>query len=365
MCYGPAPVEGRSGRLVPLTAALAIGVLSTGLTPSVGGADTAGHAPDAGGSASVERSSRRCSQLYASESALVRAQKRAGTAGGALHRLATAGGRHARRSTAIVTRSLAASQARVAGIAALSVPPRRVRPARGHPRSRVVRRGGERHRQPRTGRPPRISGSRRRRWLRRTGCGDFAPISHSDGASWTPRELLLAQRTAGLLAAVARAHVDSLGDQPRQDGRGAPAGRASRAGPRARHGRRHDSACSSDGRAAGGRRQRRAVQRRRGAGGFCRRMRRTEQRRTPSSSTRWPTTSSDGLRAGCPAGIGVMAVDPSVIPLGTRVFVPGYGPAVAADVGSAVKGLMIDLWMPTTARARAWGRRTVTITVYG
>ena len=44
---------------------------------------------------------------------------------------------------------------------------------------------------------------------------------------------------------------------------------------------------------------------------------------------------------------------------------PGYGPAVAADVGSAVKGNLIDLWMPTTAQARAWGRRTVTITIYG
>lgn len=69
--------------------------------------------------------------------------------------------------------------------------------------------------------------------------------------------------------------------------------------------------------------------------------------------------------SGIPVGIGVIAVDPSVIPLGTRVFVPGYGAAVAADVGSAVKGNIIDLWMPTTAQARAWGRRTVTITIYG
>ena len=42
-----------------------------------------------------------------------------------------------------------------------------------------------------------------------------------------------------------------------------------------------------------------------------------------------------------------------------------YGAAVAADVGSAIKGNIIDLWMPSTAAARAWGRRTVTITVYG
>ena len=69
--------------------------------------------------------------------------------------------------------------------------------------------------------------------------------------------------------------------------------------------------------------------------------------------------------SGLPVGVGVIAVDPRVIPLGTRVFVPGYGPAVAADVGSAVIGNIIDLWMPTTAQARAWGRRTVTITIYG
>ncbi len=69
--------------------------------------------------------------------------------------------------------------------------------------------------------------------------------------------------------------------------------------------------------------------------------------------------------SGIPVGVGVIAVDPSVIPLGTRVFVPGYGPAVAADVGSAVKGNIIDLWMPSTAKALAWGRRTVTITIYG
>ncbi len=68
--------------------------------------------------------------------------------------------------------------------------------------------------------------------------------------------------------------------------------------------------------------------------------------------------------SGLPVGVGVIAVDPAVIPLGTRVYVPGYGPAVAADVGSAIKGNIIDLWMPSTAQALAWGRRTVTITIY-
>jgi len=67
---------------------------------------------------------------------------------------------------------------------------------------------------------------------------------------------------------------------------------------------------------------------------------------------------------GLPVGWGIVAVDPSVIPLGTRMTVPGYGEAVAADVGSAVRGAMIDLWFPTLALARAWGRRTVTITLH-
>jgi 3D (Asp-Asp-Asp) domain-containing protein len=73
-----------------------------------------------------------------------------------------------------------------------------------------------------------------------------------------------------------------------------------------------------------------------------------------------------GLTAsGIPVGPGVIAVDPAVIPLGTQVLVPGYGPAVAADTGSAIRGNVIDLWMPSTADALAWGRRTVTITIYG
>lgn len=67
--------------------------------------------------------------------------------------------------------------------------------------------------------------------------------------------------------------------------------------------------------------------------------------------------------SGLPVGRGVVAVDPTVIPLGTRMYVPGYGEAVAADVGSAVQGLLIDLWFPTLAEAQAWGRRTVTITI--
>ena len=67
---------------------------------------------------------------------------------------------------------------------------------------------------------------------------------------------------------------------------------------------------------------------------------------------------------GAPVGYGVVAVDPSVIPLGTRMTIPGYGEAVAADTGGAIQGAVIDLWFPTAAQAAAWGRRTVTITLH-
>jgi 3D (Asp-Asp-Asp) domain-containing protein len=67
---------------------------------------------------------------------------------------------------------------------------------------------------------------------------------------------------------------------------------------------------------------------------------------------------------GVPVRKGVVAVDPVLIPLGTKLHVPGYGRGLAADVGYAIKGRIIDLWFPTLAKARAWGRRTVTITIY-
>jgi 3D (Asp-Asp-Asp) domain-containing protein/peptidoglycan hydrolase CwlO-like protein len=65
--------------------------------------------------------------------------------------------------------------------------------------------------------------------------------------------------------------------------------------------------------------------------------------------------------SGMPSGPGVAAVDPSVIPLGTRLTIPGYGIAVAADTGPAIRGARIDLWFPSAAQALAWGTRTLTI----
>jgi len=66
---------------------------------------------------------------------------------------------------------------------------------------------------------------------------------------------------------------------------------------------------------------------------------------------------------GAAAVHGVIAVDPRVIPLGTHVYVPGYGYAVAADTGGAIHGRRIDLCFNSHAEAIAWGRRTVTIIV--
>jgi 3D (Asp-Asp-Asp) domain-containing protein len=67
---------------------------------------------------------------------------------------------------------------------------------------------------------------------------------------------------------------------------------------------------------------------------------------------------------GLPVGWGVVAVDPNVIPLGSKLTIPGYGEGVAADTGTGVRGDDIDLWFPTLAQARGWGRRTVTITLH-
>jgi peptidoglycan DL-endopeptidase CwlO len=67
---------------------------------------------------------------------------------------------------------------------------------------------------------------------------------------------------------------------------------------------------------------------------------------------------------GVSVGYGIVAVDPGVIPLGTKMTIPGYGEGVAADTGGAVVGARIDLWFPTRAEALAWGTRTVSITLH-
>lgn len=64
-----------------------------------------------------------------------------------------------------------------------------------------------------------------------------------------------------------------------------------------------------------------------------------------------------------PNGISTIAVDPNVIPLGTKVYVSGYGLAIAADTGGAIKGNIIDVFLNTREECMSWGRRQVTVQI--
>jgi uncharacterized protein YabE (DUF348 family)/3D (Asp-Asp-Asp) domain-containing protein len=79
------------------------------------------------------------------------------------------------------------------------------------------------------------------------------------------------------------------------------------------------------------------------------------------------TSGEPGVDNWCATGArathGVIAVDPNVIPLGTHVYVPGYGYAIAADTGGMIKGNHIDLCFDSGDRAVHWGRRPVTIII--
>ncbi|HOB11863.1 MAG TPA: 3D domain-containing protein [Syntrophomonadaceae bacterium] len=59
--------------------------------------------------------------------------------------------------------------------------------------------------------------------------------------------------------------------------------------------------------------------------------------------------------------VGMVAVDPTVIPLGTRMYVEGYGYAVAADTGGSIRGNQLDLFMEERSQCINWGRRTVKV----
>lgn len=81
-----------------------------------------------------------------------------------------------------------------------------------------------------------------------------------------------------------------------------------------------------------------------------------------SSCGKSPSSPGYGITAtGRRATHGVVAVDPSVIPLGTRMYIEGYGSAVAADTGSAIRGNRIDLCFNSRAEALSFGRRNVKV----
>lgn len=74
-------------------------------------------------------------------------------------------------------------------------------------------------------------------------------------------------------------------------------------------------------------------------------------------------TTATGINLRANPNVKVIAVDPSIIPLGTKVYVEGYGYAVAADTGSAIKGYKIDIFIPSKAEAYRWGVRKVKIRI--
>ncbi|HEX3456818.1 MAG TPA: 3D domain-containing protein [Candidatus Baltobacteraceae bacterium] len=61
------------------------------------------------------------------------------------------------------------------------------------------------------------------------------------------------------------------------------------------------------------------------------------------------------------AGYGIVAVDPRLIPLGTRLYIPGYGIAIAGDTGGDIVGYRIDLGFDSTRDALMFGRRDITV----
>ena len=81
-------------------------------------------------------------------------------------------------------------------------------------------------------------------------------------------------------------------------------------------------------------------------------------------ATAYLPTDGDGYgitATGIPATYGVAAVDPAVIPLGSRLYIPGYGEAIAADTGGAIYGNRIDLCMESYSECMNFGRRYVTV----
>lgn len=96
----------------------------------------------------------------------------------------------------------------------------------------------------------------------------------------------------------------------------------------------------------------------------------TRNRVVTMKSTAYTPSAGRGSKAtyrtatGRKAQYGVVAVDPKVIPLHTLVFVEGYGFAVAADTGGAIKGNIVDVCLATEKECRNWGRREVQVHVF-
>ena len=75
------------------------------------------------------------------------------------------------------------------------------------------------------------------------------------------------------------------------------------------------------------------------------------------------THTGNNTATGVKPQVGIVAVDPAVIPLGTRLFVEGYGHCRAMDVGGKIKGSRIDVFLETSNEAKRWGVRKVKVYV--
>lgn len=86
---------------------------------------------------------------------------------------------------------------------------------------------------------------------------------------------------------------------------------------------------------------------------------------TAYTSNAGSLTASGSVAKRIPNGISTVAVDPDVIPLGSVLYIEGYGYAVAADTGSAIKGNDVDLYFSSDDDCDDWGVRSVKVTVLG
>jgi uncharacterized protein YabE (DUF348 family) len=104
----------------------------------------------------------------------------------------------------------------------------------------------------------------------------------------------------------------------------------------------------------------------------------SNEKSSPPASSKTLTMSASAFTATCSGCSGVtatginlkanpnmkvIAVDPNVIPLGSKVWVEGYGEAIAGDTGGAIKGNRIDVHVPNKSAAYSWGVRTVQVKV--
>ena len=346
--YGPAPVNGRSRRTPSLLAAVVAGALATALLPSLGGADTApglrSHAASLG---RTEHGT--LLELYALETSLGRAQQRVTELRARSVGLA-ARERQARQSATIVRDSLGVSRARVAAAVRRLYVDGQTDPIavmlgatsfdEALAELDTLERATDRNRRLVADLGVQLEALQAVQRTLAAGRAELArTLSAAEAAEQELQQRVGTKRS--YLAALRREHELTNARAAALEQQARSAARASErlaSTPVATTSAPADKPPLEDSLGAPG----------------------TRTFVVDAVAYHLPGRTASGL----PVGPGVVAVDPAVIPLGTRMYVPGYGPAIAADVGSAVKGAIIDLWFPTTAQARAWGRRTVTITLY-